>query len=484
MVSKKQMKLKALGFLSLVVSLPALAASGGTDVSESDYNDSLVHIVVNDSTFCGGTLINGNWILTAKHCTPLYFDSDDNEGTVKVYQGTKTLSNLVYDGDAVFYSDIDDNDVLEDAEAYYEDNVEEKLTSIEYSYSKGSESGTPGLYYQTKSMTNDIALINISSSIAYKSTAELVKFDNYSSDEVPESLAAENSIQNYQIGTSFTYRGWGKTSDEEDFPETMQEINLILKDSVVNVECSYWFTYDDESSISQDCGDTSLESDESVKYGISYTRVKVAGSVVMSGENSEEGAQSGDSGTGLFDDDGALVGLIYEVYSDSEGYSNNIVTFDFYLDWIASKVSSLNAPKLLELSESSSGTYAPDFTYKIQNLSLSVAPIAPYIDNTEFFYISEDNCPSTLDVGESCELSISSNSKYFEKDDSETANLVVNDEFTAALVFSIGDSDSSDSDSSDSSSSSSSGSSGGSGSPYLIVFMLIVMANRVLKRRS
>lgn len=204
----------------------------------------------------------------------------------------------------------------------------------------------------------------------------------------------------------------------------------------------------------------------------------------MSGENSEEGAQSGDSGTGLFDDDGALVGLIYEVYSDSEGYSNNIVTFDFYLDWIASKVSSLNAPKLLELSESSSGTYAPDFTYKIQNLSLSVAPIAPYIDNTEFFYISEDNCPSTLDVGESCELSISSNSKYFEKDDSETANLVVNDEFTTALAFSIGDSDSSDSDSSDSSSSSSSGSSGGSGSPYLIVFMLIVMANRVLKRRS
>ncbi|MGR5470442.1 trypsin-like serine protease, partial [Vibrio astriarenae] len=74
LVMKAIMKLK----LATVVALPLLPLSSdaveyGVDVVSSDYQDYVVHIAntSNDgqtTEFCGGGLIGGEYLITAKHC--------------------------------------------------------------------------------------------------------------------------------------------------------------------------------------------------------------------------------------------------------------------------------------------------------------------------------------------------------------------------------------------------------------------------------
>lgn len=72
-------------------------------VDESEYRDNVVQVVYGPSS-CGGLLLDGDLILTARHCTPDWNETTEwtYGNSVKIFQGVEAQAseNLVYEGQA------------------------------------------------------------------------------------------------------------------------------------------------------------------------------------------------------------------------------------------------------------------------------------------------------------------------------------------------------------------------------------------------
>ncbi|KAB5553821.1 hypothetical protein PHYPO_G00043120 [Pangasianodon hypophthalmus] len=142
-----------------------------------------VSIQSGGSHFCGGSLINENWVLSAAHC----FQSI-TAPEITIYLGMESLEGT-------------------------NPNMQKTGTSSIINHQE----------YNSETNDNDIALVQLSSS---------VNFTNY---VMPVCLAASNS--SFPGGTNVWVTGWGKIASSVNLPspKTLQEVQVPI---VSNSDCA------------------------------------------------------------------------------------------------------------------------------------------------------------------------------------------------------------------------------------------------------
>ncbi|KAF4092946.1 hypothetical protein AMELA_G00025970 [Ameiurus melas] len=146
-----------------------------------------VSIQTSGSHFCGGSLINQNWVLSAAHCFP-----SGNEVSITILLGMQSLGET-------------------------NANMQKREVNSIIIHEN----------YNDISNDNDIALVQLASSVT---------FDDY---VMPVCLAASNS--SFPGGTNVWVTGWGRIASDVDLPspQTLQEVQVPI---VSNSKCKNAYT--------------------------------------------------------------------------------------------------------------------------------------------------------------------------------------------------------------------------------------------------
>jgi secreted trypsin-like serine protease len=170
---------------------------GGSAVEIEDYPWQVALVQAGNYTlrsaqFCGGSIINEEWILTAAHC----LDQFDNANQISIAYG---MGSLEEDDNTISYAEV---------EAFY-------------------------LHpnYDDQSQDNDIALIKLASPIPTGATAEVISY------------ATTNTTDLEADGYSSYVSGWGNMSGEDggsDFPDQLMAAEVpVVSNNRANRNNSY-----------------------------------------------------------------------------------------------------------------------------------------------------------------------------------------------------------------------------------------------------
>ncbi|XP_026094842.1 testisin [Carassius auratus] len=155
---------------------------GGVDAPKKEFP---WMVSLHDPTchFCGGSLINKEWVLSAAHCFFSINDEKVNKDNIRVYLGKMTQR---------------------------EKNKKELMLNVKEIYTHNQ--------YNATTIDNDIALLHLLSP---------VEFNNYIS---PVCLVAQGS--NFRPGTKSKILGWGLNAAGENlpYPGTLQEAEVDVVD--------------------------------------------------------------------------------------------------------------------------------------------------------------------------------------------------------------------------------------------------------------
>ncbi|KAI4469680.1 polyserase-related [Holotrichia oblita] len=221
---------------------------GGTDAAPAAYPFVVSLRTLSNAHFCGGSILNTKWVLTASHCLV----ARSSENTLAV-AGTNTLNS----GGTII-------------------TINKFVIHNEYS---------------NETLINDIAIIELSSSLVYSSTIAAVDLNT-------DDIGAITAI----------LIGWGRLAADAEVPNNLQELTTLT------------MTY----AACQEIWDT-------------YATPERICAFIASGK----GACEGDSGGPLIDSsNGKQIGITSFIYDDgcAVGYPDVYTRVSSYVDWINNAV--------------------------------------------------------------------------------------------------------------------------------------------------
>lgn len=361
-------------------------------VDESEYRDNVVQVVYGPST-CGGLLLDGDLILTARHCTPDWNETTEwtYGNSVKIFQGIEAQANknLVFEGQAeIIVRDTDQR--VEDGIDFLTENWVPIVDSMLENWRQidGNAAGAMdyddlyfnGLRSRNTSQLNDVAIIKLPVTLAHSKSNALITLDNLDSS-INTSYDQYDTLVTPPVGTKFIYQGWGKNAYGVT-PEQMKEWELSFNQGQVDMF---------DPSFGELLGNRYIY----LSFNLDNNFFKSCDEQALINE--------GDSGTPLFSQDDYMLGVASRISGESCGFSAswsaNLTNYEFY----KTSINRLVAPsELRQTVYTDSGT--PSFTFDVQNLSYDSRIITPSLLGA--FNMSHD-CPQTLAPLEHCRLTVS-----------------------------------------------------------------------------
>ncbi|MDD1829921.1 trypsin-like serine protease, partial [Photobacterium sp. ZSDE20] len=330
--------------------------TNGEDATLEDYKDYLVGLTVEGTAMCGGALINGKWILTAKHCTPIWYQNNGNlDATIRVYQGIGAYEydELVYEAPAVSYREWN----IADQHAYREEISQFVIAPMMREVLRVSEltNYTEEFWnYGETELYDDIVLIELAESIPHKDTISLPIPKVLESGYMPETWEELEQSLNPQFEETFTFMGWGLDRENDSEPDVLQKVDLKIKEPELWVNCRFTIIDDDFELTNFDCTHDMDNPDYDGLYKAAYYKITGDAFITTRGVIDYTGTGPGDSGTGLIGEDGKLYGLVSRGDSvPAEGeYRTFFASTLWYADWFKSQIDGLSTPSKFEQIES------------------------------------------------------------------------------------------------------------------------------------
>lgn len=346
----------------MMLSNTAYAVENGTPVSEADYQEHnyIVNIINKESgSACGAQLIAGNWLLTARHCTPYYssnrYFGDDpayigEPMELKIYQGVegkRNADNLVYEDTALVYTyggDTEGQLMMDEYAKQFQHVADYVVCNSDYGC------GDNNLSASGEGIASDVALIKLNKAIPYNNTIKLKQSHDYQAINEPLDLLDYDSNVLVDTGDKLVFRGFGRDENNVPTSQMMQGTMSLLVDSF-SYDCDVIFNNGDFES----CTAANLTNAE-----LQRTILDIEATSVFEFAESPQDVNSGDSGTGIYTENHDLIGIASR--DDSDG--GLFVGIDMILPWIKTTIEGINSPKIINL-----GKDELTHTVTIQNLS-------------------------------------------------------------------------------------------------------------------
>ncbi len=394
----------------LFAAFNANAIRHGEDVTADEYMDFQVQISTS-AGYCGGTLLGGKYILTARHCTPLWDDkfATDTTGHIDVWQGIEfhTDDNLAYSGQASF-TRIELQELKDNVRNQYEYYIKPELDRYQ---DESGEMVLANAYHFTDladdtSNDLDVAVIALNGVIQQQHVGALIPFSDF------EGVTLNHPSEVYEhflhsIGSHLTIRGWGLDENGAQ-PSIMQKGSVELMFADINPLRVDW-----------------------EEVGIGYWDIHFNTTPYLTADAvTNQAINEGDSGTGIYDEDGR----VFALFNSSTGVSteSKYHTFTGYFDWLLRTVNALNAPTAIIELFADAGVHQYQWPVRVQNLSeLTVSMVPQLVDNqpqddSSLFTLS-DECNTSLLPGEWCDATLSFNSDKTWIADHVSTTIVYND---------------------------------------------------------
>lgn len=361
-------------------------------VSKQNYKDNIVQVKYGASN-CGGLLIAGKYILTARHCTPKW-ESWNFGNNVNIYQSVGVGEHLIFSGEPEIH--IIDNDTrIIDAESRLFADWQPPLTRIETAANQSDSLDNATFlnintwiahWKNSPNDTNDLAILKLPNAVDHSFNDALVLTNNVNSDLSVSFADWENykSMFNvYPKNYQFNFFGWGRNAFGID-PESMKYQKLTLSKTQLEQEKAEIKTY------------------SSGRKGL-YMFFNASPSF-WSTCDSEALINSGDSGTPVFDQNNFVAGITSRISGADCGQVAEFTSFLGFESLFKSAIGELAYPSKIDLDVvANKKTFSHKFD--LQNLSENSISINPEIDSTS---ISIDhNCPSALAFFEHCRVTVS-----------------------------------------------------------------------------